>query len=412
MTVRIPCGLNLHLNIANNPQRRYVPPPPLSSTAILKTLSNINTLLSLRFALHEIPPAHFRTYTIASGRATFTVEHEFEVDMSIGNEDPHSQLYLIDFRLLFEPSSKTPFPEALRAEIELRGNAVLKIKGLEGIHDFLHDFVLTHKIGILLRQCQEMLAGRWTENLRVQQIKRTLVVQYWTTRAGEGKSWIEVGVKRGAAGKPSRLGVRWMREGKEVKDQEVPLDIAVLSAEQLLKTVIAMHTSHILTSIRDKLLPLPMFPQSSLVLNTHPTDSFNSSLKLRLTPSRSIKVLIEPITGRFALQRPTAMSMQAAAGMNGDPALVNDLLVRLKFVVMQEEIESRARSMGWEILKMVNVRREELKHFFPSTTRYMTFMRRKGWKKEWVITVILGDTGESFFVSKMCVSFRVRSCGG
>lgn len=381
--------------------RRYVPPPPLTSSAILKTFSNINTLLSLRLTLHSPPPPHFRTYTIHSGRATFTVEHEFEVDMSIGSEDPESQLFLIDFRLLFYPCTNTPIAPPLRAEIEFRGNAILKQRGLEGIFEFLHEFVLTHKIGVLLRQTQEMLAGRWTENLRVQQIKRTLVVQYWTSRVGEGKSWIEVGAKRGAPGKPSRLGVRWMREGKEVKDTQVPLDIAVLSAEQLLKSVIALHTSHILTTIQNRLRALAMFPPTSLRLVTHATDSFNSFLQLTLTPSRSIRVLIEPITGRFALTRPTAVSIHAEAGMNGNPANVNELLVRLKFVVLQEEIESRARSMGWEILKMVNVRREELKMFFPSTTRYMTFMRREGWRREWVVCVVLGDGGEGFYVSKM-----------
>lgn len=384
--------------------RLYVPPPPLTSSAILKTLSNINTLLSLRLSLHSPPPPHFRTYTIHSGRATFTVEHEFEVDMSIGSEDPTSQLYLIDFRLIFHPCTNTTLPPALRKEIEMRGNAVLGNRGLEGIFEFLHEFVLTHKINVLLWQAQEMLTGRWTESLRVQQIKRTLVIQYWTSRVGEGKSWIEVGVKRGAPGKPSRLGVRWMREGKEVRDQEVPLDVGVLSAEQLLKTVIAMHTSHILSKIQSRLRALPMiFPASSLQLTTHPTDSFNSSLKLTLTPSRSVRVLIEPITGRFALTRPTAMSTHAEAGANYDPSTVNDFLVRLKFLVLQEEIESRARSMGWEILKMVNVRREELKSFFPPMTRYMTYMRREGWRREWVVCVVLGDSGEGFYVSKMWV---------
>lgn len=380
--------------------RRYVPPPPLSSTEILKTLSNINTLLALRFSLHSPPPPYFKDYTISSGRATFKVEHEFEVDMSVGDEDPTSQLYLIDFRLAFKPAAGAPFPETLKNEIEGRGNTVLKSKGLEGIHDFLHDFCLTHKINILMRQAHEMLQGRWTENLRIQQIKRTLVIQYWTNRAGEGKSWIEVGVKRGVAGKPSRLGVRWMREGKEVKDVEVPLNVAVLSAEELLKTVIALHTKWILTGIRDYFSPLPLFPPSSMQLNTHPTDSFNSFLKLRLTPSRAIKVLIEPITGRFALQKPGLLASSVEGRINQQPGQITELL-KLKFLVLQEEIESRARSMGWEILKMVSVRKEEFKTFFPPTTRYMTFMRRQGWSKEWVITIGLGNTGECFYVSRI-----------
>lgn len=230
------------------------------------------------------------------------------------------------------------------------------------------------------------------------QIKRTLVIQYWTQRTGDGKNWIEVGVLRGT---PSRLGVRWIRDGKEVPNAEVPLDVGVLSAETLTKTVVAMHTSYVLAGIQERLRALPMFPAASTVLTTHLSDSFNSSLKLALTPSRSITVLVEPITGRFALSRPTAVSVHAEGGMNKDPKTVNEFLVRLKFNAVQEEVESRARSMGWEVLKMVTVKREELKMFFPSTTRYMTFMRREGWKKEWVVCVGYGEGGEAFYVSKM-----------
>jgi mediator of RNA polymerase II transcription subunit 14 len=246
-----------------------------------------------------------------------------------------------------------------------------------------------------------MLSGRWTDNLMIDQHRRTLVVQYWTNRFAEGKSWIEVGIKRGTGVKPSQIGVRWIREGKVVQDQEVPIDVAVLSAETLVKTVIAMHTKHILTSMRNRLANSLVFPQSSMVLTTHPTDSFNSSLILQLTPSLPMKILIEPITGRFAVRPPSIMTTQVEIGMNKSAMNIEELIVRLKFLVTQEEIESRARSMGWEILKMLNIRREELKAFFPSTTKYMTFLRRKGWGREWVVVMVLADTGESWWVAKV-----------
>ncbi|PWW75148.1 MED14-domain-containing protein [Tuber magnatum] len=375
--------------------RRYVPRKKLTSKETLKVLRDLNTLLSLRLALHEKLPTYFRDYTIASGRATFTVADEFEADLCIGDEDPKSQLYLVDFRFIFEPSVKTLPASPIRDDVEGRGNIILKQRGLEGIYDYLHEFVMTDKICTLARQFKIMLTGRWTENLVVNMRRRTLVVQYWISRAPEGetKSWIEVGVKRGTGGRPSRLGVRWIRDGKAVQDQEVPLDVAVLSAENLIKTVIAMHTKHILTSIQSRLAHSPVFPLSAMVLTAHPTDSFNSSLKLQLTPSIPVKLLIEPITGRFALHPPAMAAAHA-------PTCIEDL-IKLKFVLTQEEVETRARSMGWEVLKMLKFRKEELKGFFPSTTKYISYLRREGWGKEWVIAMVLADTGQTWWVAKV-----------
>ncbi|KAA8909469.1 mediator complex subunit MED14-domain-containing protein [Sphaerosporella brunnea] len=380
--------------------KRYVPPPELSSAEILKILRNINAQLAVRLGLHEKLPSHFRNYTIGSGRATFTAPDEFEVDLSIGDESPESQLYVIDVRPLFEPSIR-PLPPIVFRELEARGNQILSQNGLDGIYDFLHDFFLTSKITTLMRQAHEMLGGRWTENLKIQQVKRTLVIQYWPHKPAE-KSWIEVGVKRGLGQKPSRLGVRWMRDNVEMKDVEVPLDVAALSAETLMKTVIAMHTKHILATLRDRLAQSALLAVPGIMtLEIHPTDSFDSYLKIQLTPSRECKVLVEPITGRFALRPPSEKAARVEYDMNGKPFNVHEALLRFKFIAMQDEVEHRARSMGWEILKSLNIRPEELKHNFPSNSRYMLYMRRKGWHKNWIITFVQQDSGESWWATEI-----------
>ncbi|KAF3922022.1 hypothetical protein ABW20_dc0106100 [Dactylellina cionopaga] len=200
----------------------YVPPKPLTSKQILKTFNNINTLLHLRFNLHEIPPSYFNNYEIRSGRVTFTSPHEFELDMSIADEDHNSQLYFIDLRLIFKPALKTLPMDRLRGELEGRGNEILKHKGLVGIYDFLHDFVMTHKIAILRRQFIEMAQGKWSDTLYITMIKRTLVVQYWLGKLG-AKNWIEVGIRKGNSeqGIPSLLSLRWMRDAREARVTDI-----------------------------------------------------------------------------------------------------------------------------------------------------------------------------------------------
>ena len=65
-----------------------------------------------------------RHWTVASGRVTFTVPEEFELDLSLANEDPSSQLYFIDLRLLFSPTSDLP-ETYFRGYLESEINKVL-----------------------------------------------------------------------------------------------------------------------------------------------------------------------------------------------------------------------------------------------------------------------------------------------
>lgn len=349
------------------------------------------------------------------------MKDEFEVDLSIGSEDPETQLYLIDFRLTYVPSIGDLPQSRFKNEIEFRSNEILRTKGITGLYDFLHDFVMTHKITTLRRQVNELQKGRWTDTLHLNMHKRSLFIYYWAGR--QERNLFEVGVLRPKDKEPSRLGVRWHRDGKEVKDTTVPIvrtyytksrpsqiliilqNTQTVSAEGLLMTVTALHAKHILTNVRDVLTTLPIFPAEALTLVTSDTDSFKSHLTVRLTPARFLKIQIEPITGRFALSKPNVQVSQAEQVMNhAKPEDWNHMMQqisRLRYAVLQQEIESRAKSLGWEIMRMMNIDLQIIKQRFGATTRYLTYMRRKSWKKNWIVVVVLGDLGESWWVAEM-----------
>lgn len=167
----------------------------------------------------------------------------------------------------------------------------------------------------------------------------------------------------------------------------------------------ALHAKHILTNVRDVLAPLPIFPAEALTLVTSDSDSFKSHLTVRLTPTRSLKIQIEPITGRFALSKPNVPVSTAEQAMNQakpeDWGFMMQQILRLRYVVLQQEIESRAKSLGWEVMKMMNIDLQIIKQRFGATTRYLTYMRRKSWKKNWIMVVVLGDLGETWWVAEM-----------
>ncbi|KAK5675939.1 mediator complex subunit, partial [Elasticomyces elasticus] len=86
----------------------YKPPKPLTAKRTLKKLQKLNKIISVRLALHDQVPRAFQTYRVHDGRVTFSVPGEFELDLSVGEENPNSQFFFVDIRFMFSPSSSIP----------------------------------------------------------------------------------------------------------------------------------------------------------------------------------------------------------------------------------------------------------------------------------------------------------------
>ncbi|KAI9720601.1 MAG: hypothetical protein M1812_002781 [Candelaria pacifica] len=393
------------------PDLGYLPPEPLGPRQILKTLRNINTLLSIRLNLYESLPPHFNNFSIASGRATFSVPEAFEVDLSIADEDPSSQLYFIDFRFLFSPVSSTLPPGRLRDEIEGKTNDLLKNEGLSGCYDFLHELVLTHKINILRKQAVEMSKGKWVESIQLETVRRTLVLQYWLNRPG-GKSWIEIGIRSGRRkeGKQklrskgaSYIGIRWFRNGKEVENSSISLDLGMLSMSAILKSVTSLHIDYILNSVANGLAEAsPLFANKVLTSSvTSPTaESAESSLEVQLTRLRAVLIGIEPVTGRVILQPTSPLFARLERELNGMRDLIKEgptAVIRTRCSIAQDELETTAKCVGWESLRNV-ARKDEETRVFPRDTELVCYFRRKGWNLSWVMAVSISTRGEAWWI--------------
>ncbi|KAF7586354.1 mediator complex subunit [Aspergillus hancockii] len=112
----------------------YKPPKSFTDKGTLKRLQKINRIISVRLALYDSVPRPFQSYNIHDGRVTFVVPGEFELDLSIGQEDEFSQLYFIDMRFLFTPSSPVPKGRMFN-EIDIKINDSLRNNGLAGCFD-------------------------------------------------------------------------------------------------------------------------------------------------------------------------------------------------------------------------------------------------------------------------------------
>ncbi|KIN04624.1 hypothetical protein OIDMADRAFT_39144 [Oidiodendron maius Zn] len=396
------------------PELGYILPPPLMSCDVLNTLENLNTLLSIRLNLHEYDniPLQFKDYTIKSGRVTFKVAGEFEIDLTIADEDPEKQFWFIDLRFLFSPAV-LELPTHLRYYIESRVNAVLLTDGLPGCYKLLHEMVLTHKISEFRRQASELARGKWVESLKIEALNRAVSIQYWLDRYGAKgpKSWIVLGVHSGRRKdgrfdpkSASHLFVRWFRDGKEIKDADIRFDTVSLSAEALLKTVIAKHVAYILKAIHEKLQSKPLFAgnEMALEITTSIDEPSETVLKVQVTSKQTISVSVEPITGRFIVGPGSLHNMRAEYGFNSkstDPA--NDghsYIEQLRCDTAADEITTHGLSVGWSRIRRPDLKADDLKQVLPKDTLQVAWFRRPGWRKEWFIAVSLSMGGDRWWL--------------
>jgi mediator of RNA polymerase II transcription subunit 14 len=349
---------------------------------------------------------------IKSGRVTFRVAGEFEIDLTVADEDPETQFWFIDFRFLFSPSLQE-IPQPLRFHIESRVNAVLLMDGLPGCYKLLHEMVLTHKISEFGRQAVELARGRWIDGLKVEALNRVLSIQYWVDRYTKNgpKSWILLGVHSGKRkdGRPdpkatSRLFIRWFRDGKEIKDVEISFDAINISVESLLKTVIAKHVNHILRSTYDQLKTRPLFADSeaSLSISESRDEPSESGLKVQLTSREYLSVNIEPITGRFIFS-PSSMMITAMEhqfnNKSRDPARdAQGWIESIRYRTVDHEITSHAVSVGWTRINMPGVTEDLVKSIFPKGTSQLAWFRRPSWKRDWFMVVSFSMSGECWWL--------------
>lgn len=399
------------------PDLNYLEPPPLTNKEQLQWIENVNTLLSIRLNLEDYDsiPYYFRDYTIHSGRVTFKVPGEFEVDLTIADEDFDKQFWFIDFRFAFTPAP-AELSDTLRMYLEGKVNEVLEKDGLNGCFKYLHEFVLTHKISEYMRQALELSRGRWVDTLKIERLHRAMSIQYWVGRyPPEGpRSWIILGVHSGrranTAEDPkscSHLTLRWFKDNKEVMDADIPLNEADISTEDLLNRVIAKHVGEILRSIYSRLKSNGRFTkrETGLVLDVHKDDPTQSSLKMQLGYRHYVTVGVSSSTGMFSMSPQTNITWIREQRLNWnskDP--IHDglaCLENLRCQYLVDEIKRRGKGPGWFISKGP-VKMDAIKETLSlREIGQLLWLRRYGWTDNWYIMVNLSLSGDKWWLMEV-----------
>ncbi|EFQ98916.1 RNA polymerase II transcription subunit 14 mediator [Nannizzia gypsea CBS 118893] len=378
------------------PALPFLPPGKLSPKDTLKTLRKINKLISIRLITHDSIP-DYATYHIHDGRVTFTIPNEIELDLSIAQETRNSQFFFVDLRFIFSPSSalsKGPVRDSLERTI----NTALMKSGIVGCCDLLHNLVLSQKIMTYFRQAIELARSHWGNNLRIELLHRTLVIQYWTNRPGP-KSWIEIGTRRNKpqrrnrANQPDipRLYVRWIRDNKEVSVTSKQLDGNIISVESILRRTISKHIHDIFFEVYTNLAASKLYGQGALFLglNTSATEPGNCYLDVHLTRRKTLRLAIEPIGGIVALQTvPLSLNRHDVEPDSSKGLSVGtyERICRLRCLVAMEEAEGHGRVFGWKLIAPANVDMQSLRKVLPvNEIRNISLFQHKDWDPNWLV---------------------------
>ena len=387
----------------------YIPPKQLTNKQALKTLRSLNSLLCTRLTLHEDLPQQLSKYRVHDGRVTFYVKDEFEVDLSVLNETFDSQFCLADFRFSFSPAADFPAGRTFD-DLAFAANDVLGKTGLLGCYEFLHEFTLSYKVNVLFKQALELLQGQWSDNLRVEMIRRTLVIQYWTNRH-EKKNWIEIGVNSGRKGRFGQLGalkelsigVRWMQAGKEVEDADIEIDVHHLSMDALLRQVVAQHTNRMFATVFDHLMTVPLYKNGDLRLDqsASSTEPSQCCIEVELAKERILNISLQTVTGAIVITPTSGLCNQVEADLNRSRSMVEELPRRLSYLrikTAEEDLISQAEATGWIVLRsFIPSAAEKAKWFSPPVHRTI-FLRCPHWEAGHTLAATHSPQGDDWWL--------------
>ncbi|KAK7204994.1 mediator complex subunit MED14-domain-containing protein [Myxozyma melibiosi] len=369
----------------------FIPPKPLTPRQILDALHDLNVLLSLRLSSSKGLPPQFRKFKIADGRATFTVDGEFEVDLGIASEEPNAQFFLIEFRFIFKPESTvTP---AIRMTLERVGNEILATKGMRELYDYLHNFTLSYKLLILNQQFGKLASGIWAGTLSITHFpeRQVIVINYWTELPGR-KSVAEFGILQARV-----LGVRWLP--RDFPHETFSIDQDDISAQKALSQMLIVHIQQLLHTIYTVFTASPI--HSVLPNLIVPVDDLK--LRIELTPSSTTYLTVEHLTGRMILQGSTDLIQSAEKTLNAqtDLNLAPQILCNLRHLSVQREIEDFAKAADWEIVKVSNIRAEDIRQKYGTGVRQITTIRQRDWIPAWFVVVTISDSAVNLWLTEL-----------
>lgn len=381
------------------PSYNFIQKPPVSPEKVLEVLRDLNLTLTARMALIENMPSRFNNnYEIKDGRVIITIPNEFQVCITVGNdqiidndEDYHkSPFFFIDFAFLFgiNPDTGlithkdsriiTRLPESSRGKLETAMNQVLLTQSLTGLYDSLHKYSISYKLYLISRQLRDLsVNSKWKNNIQFKYSSSLIIINYWSKNffSRDWKSFIEIGID-----KLYNLNFRWFKNGKYNLNHNIGSitgnyedDVQDLSVDWILSLIINKHSEILMHKIFEQLLA------------QLPTDACSSinpyQLLIQLTPKKSTILAINPLTGFFYFMNPSPIEAQIQSKINSpssatkNQAFISEreiisnvvkYLIQLRLESLSESLNNQLITTEWIANDIINFNDSEISKLYES----------------------------------------------
>ncbi|QSL66558.1 hypothetical protein MERGE_000939 [Pneumocystis wakefieldiae] len=399
----------------------FITPEILNPNKVLQTFNILNILISLRLSLYQVLPYSMLFYVVENGRAKFLVENEFVIYLSFVGEDISKTndflWFLVDFEWNFEGAP--PTNDDIKNEIEKFGNEILKSsiaqkkEPLVELYNFLHKFTLFYKLEIIVIEAKEMVYGKWKNrfNVSFDSFKRSLTLKYWPmTSMKKNISWpnsiriyIDIPKKKNIA--PyifpynrisfdydySVITYSWKIGDEFQSCDNLNINETNISAKEIVSKIISAHSMLLLKKIYSTLLESGSFSIDSVFISSTGINNEIPVLKIRCSKAKNILIFINPICGKFKLME-SDFFLCSPLSIKNYGKLINipnqnilEILIRLKCKILYDDIESKAKFLGWDVVKfpLGSFKQKDFKDSFGSEIKYTIFLTNSilGWKQ-------------------------------
>lgn len=394
--------------VADVPDLGFTELKVLREKQMLSTVQRLNRTLTARMVHEAHLPLEMSNWIIHDGRVTFSVSHEFDLDLSVMEEGADAPFMLVDVRFTYRP--RPPISDETHDQLTTITNQGLMQKGLQGAYEFLHQTCLTMKLKELHAQALALIGGLWNGHIGVELLKRTLIVQYWTRRTLT-KSWIEIGINSGrnkhedATSQPPTpfLYLRWMKNGKPVTDHNVVLDQDQLSFESVLNQVIAQHINSVFDGIYDGLVTSELYAEDDLNLEQDSSliDAYDCKLRIAVSKIDGICLSCDPVAGTVVISPPTPRSNRLQHELARSKNIVDDFVAKfpaLRSAIAQNLLMDAMQGTSLHYLPGRKPSSAEVKSRFGAAALRAAFFTQLGWSTEWTLAASFGRHADMWWL--------------
>ncbi|CAB4003964.1 mediator of RNA polymerase II transcription subunit 14-like [Paramuricea clavata] len=165
---------------------RIIPADPITGNEKIKTLKRLDQVIQQRLVTSKLPP-QMSSLVIADGRVKFTVENEFEVELTLMGDDPVVpwRLLSVDFLVQdFKTGEGKMLVHGLQVQYihQLAQSRLFTEESpLIDMYNCLHSFCSLLQLEVLHSQAQRLVRERWSESVKMENyvVGQKLTISYW-----------------------------------------------------------------------------------------------------------------------------------------------------------------------------------------------------------------------------------------